>query len=103
MMPPHITSVQPPPNSILSQDTIIIQGYSLDYAQAPVVVDRTTGKEIPIQIDIQVEIEGDVEQEEPVMGSIQEHSCVSIKLLQLQPNHVYQLTYLNETFEWSII
>ena len=102
MMPPHTTSIFPTPNTPLLQDTIIIKGYSLDYAAAPIVMDATTGKKVPIEVDIEVKVEGEVDEENPVMGSIQEYSQVSIRLLTLIPNHTYQLTYLNRTVEWQV-
>ena len=102
MMPPHITSITPKNKSILMSDIIVVEGYSLQYADDPVVTNTTTGQKVAIAFEVKVSLEGDLSQKDPLPGSIQEVSSVSIELSERISGHVYQLVYADELFEWTV-
>ena len=101
MMPPHTTSITPRNKSLLTSNMIVVRGYSLQYADDPVMINTTTGQKLSIVFEVKVSLEGDLSQKSPLPGSIQEVSSVLIKIPELIPGHVYQLEYADELFEWK--
>ncbi len=102
LMPPHYTEIGPVPGGNLAGDTITITGYSLAYAESPLIVDINTGEMLKARIDIKVEMVGSgLKMKDPPLGTIQEHSIMTIVLPPIQVNHRIEMKFLDETFTWT--
>jgi len=101
-MPPHYDLIEPAPSGELSGDTITITGYTLAFAEEPVVTDLSAHKPLVIEVELETEAVGrGVELKDPPLGSIQMHCVLRVKLPDVPVGHQIQMEFLGDTMVWT--
>ena len=97
MMPPHINNAQNlSEDHILQGDTIILQGYSLGYADLKeiIVTDQQTKTNLTYTTNLKCQSEG----HGTMPGAIQEKCTLQVTMPDLQKGKKYMMRFL----EWEV-